>query len=89
MKEVMNLYVVHDNVAGMSSFLHEAVNDGVALRDYNKFLANKEKNGEDPKDFTLLRIGMLDHEKNIIVQETPLEVKPSFEIVEEEEVLNG
>lgn len=66
----VNLYVIVDRVAGLSGPIFEAVNDGVARRNY---VAAMEKNNYRA-DYELLRIGEFDHETNRIFPEDPVPV---------------
>lgn len=54
--ESMNLYVVRDIVADQSGPVFEAVNDGVAARQYRAIV----KDAENPADYQLLCIGRVD-----------------------------
>lgn len=58
----MELYVVFDRVAGRSGDVLEAVNVGVALRQFQRV----QLKSEFPKDYRLLRVGFIDHETSII-----------------------
>ncbi|MBA7535562.1 hypothetical protein ES705_27820 [subsurface metagenome] len=57
------LYVVYDKVAEESGPIFEARNEGVASRQYAKFI-NK---ADAPADYLLFRIGSLDHDSSVIV----------------------
>jgi len=59
------LYTVHDKVAMQSGPVFEAVNDGVAVRQFRTLM----RDVHDERDYALLRVGMMDHETNIIVSD--------------------
>lgn len=58
----IGLYVVYDDVANECGPIGEAVNDGVAMRNFRSAMANTK----DKADFKLYYVGELDKEKAII-----------------------
>ncbi len=62
------LYVIYDKVALESGPNFEAKNDGIALRNFQRFIA--EKKNEDnlffATDMELIRVGTIDKETNEI-----------------------
>jgi len=82
----MGLYVVNDYLAEQSGFIHEQVNDKVALREYGKFIAQKVAEGNDARDYELVKIGTIDHESNELVPlNLPEPIRPKIGLVEDEE----
>lgn len=59
---INQLYVIYDRVAMESGPVFEAKNDGVALRNFQKFMEGKPY----PDDFVLMHTGEIDHETNVI-----------------------
>lgn len=61
---VLGLYVITDKIAGESGPVFEAVNDGVAARQYQSFfLQYPECN---PSDFCMLKLGFVDHCNHVL-----------------------
>lgn len=65
------LYVIYDKVAMESGPVFEAKNQGVAQRNFVRFMA-KTDSGED---FRLLRLGTIDHDTQLVeLEDVPVEV---------------
>lgn len=56
----MNLYVIYDRVAEQSGPIFEAINDGIAFRQYEQVM----RQATIPDDYMLLRVGSIDHDIN-------------------------
>lgn len=81
----MNLYVVYDRVAEESGPIYEAVNDGVALRQFRRL---QEKMQTDPSEHWLMHIGYYDNKKNTVTgcaaRQVVVAPTPGLELVEKE-----
>jgi hypothetical protein len=63
MNDLIYLYVIHDRVSKRSGPIFEAVNDEVAMRNYQRMFLSDELLSE--QDFTLMKIGEYDHYLNV------------------------
>lgn len=74
MNSVQHVYTVYDKVANLFGPLFEAVNDGVAIRQFRQILKTIDPNSQG--DFILRCIGQFDHAEN-----------GQFKICEEREIV--
>lgn len=58
-KNKQYVYTIYDKVAGMFGPLFEAVNDGVAIRQFRQIIRNVDPDSKG--DFVLRVIGLFDH----------------------------
>jgi len=65
----MTLYVINDNIALESGPVFEAKNDAVAMRNYQQLVLKTA--GIQPGDFSLYRVGEINHETNIVTSTYP------------------
>ena len=82
------IYVIYDKVALQSGPVFEARNDGVAYRNFKRFLDN-EVTVEYVDDYKLLFVGSINHDSSELVPEIPpQEVGPTFDMVDQIEEEN-
>ena len=68
-----NLYAVYDRVAEESGPIFDAKNDGTAARAARDLVMNAK--GARPHEYQLLKLGTIDHEKNVLTAlPAPLDV---------------
>lgn len=66
-----NMYVIYDRVAQEAGPIFEAKNDGVAYRSFAKLREGQET----PEDFSLLKLGMFDHDiVKLTIADEPIDV---------------
>lgn len=83
---IFGIYVVYDKVALQSGFIHEQVNDGVALREFSMFINDRIKQGHNADDFELLKLGRIEHEtNNVVIYDCPEKVVADIKTELEEE----
>lgn len=81
---IMNLYVINDDVAVQSSPVFEAKNDGMAQRQMLLFLEQAKKEFKD--EFTLMCVGEINHDTNVIKPKGPYKVNSLYKVEPEKEI---
>lgn len=73
MPNKMGLYVIFDRVAEDSGPIFEAINDGVAHRNYRQFMLKVSPVDQDA--YVLYRVGVVNHGSMLVDAEaTPVEI---------------
>ncbi len=84
---IRRLYVIHDRVAEEAGPIFEAINDGIAHRNFKRFMSENTAKDHyfEELDFQLVHLGEIDKTTLIITPSDPHDVNVKISLIDEEQ----